>query len=198
MTGPDWFKTYRFSPIIDLPENFYIHDFSKGADPIPEGYTHSVGRYNEVRPNMYTCELFAGHRNIHMGVDIAAPIGTAVTSFYDGEIAYFANNNRPGDYGPTLVTRHFIEGKSLFALYGHLSLESLTEKKEGQKINAGDIIGTIGSEKVNGGWFPHVHFQLSCLDPQKADMPGVVSQSERTQALKDFPDPLRVLGPLYT
>ncbi|HET6528601.1 MAG TPA: hypothetical protein VFG39_07595, partial [Balneolaceae bacterium] len=58
-------------------------------------------------------------------------------------------------------------------------------------------IAEIGTEEVNGGWAPHLHFQLSVDDPGKADLPGVVSDDEREQALELYPDPRLVLGELY-
>ena len=78
-----------------------------------------------------------------------------------------------------------------------MSLESLENKTEGQAVKAGDVIGFIGDRDVYGGWFPHVHFQLSLRDPGKADMPGVVNPSEAEQILLDYPDPQWVLGRLY-
>ena len=54
-----------------------------------------------------------------------------------------------------------------------------------------------GSEEVNGGWPPHVHFQLSLKEPETHDMPGVVEQEARESALEIYPDPRLVLGLLY-
>lgn len=199
MTKPDWLKQYQFSPVIKLPEEYYVHDFRQGEDPLPSGQEYSVGRYNEVRQNMYTSELFTkDKRNIHMGVDIAAPVGEKVFSFYEGELFLFHNNDQEGDYGPTLIVKYSFEQATLYALYGHLSLESLQNKVVGQKIKQGEVLGTIGDSFVNGGWFPHLHFQLSLKEPKTADMLGVVSELEHKQALKDFPDPQWVLGPLYS
>ncbi|MCJ8275296.1 MAG: peptidoglycan DD-metalloendopeptidase family protein, partial [Bdellovibrionales bacterium] len=99
--------------------------------------------------------------------------------------------------GPTIVTEHQIGENKIYALFGHMSLESLENKTEGQAVKAGDVIGFIGDRDVTGGWFPHVHFQLSLRDPGKADMPGVVNPSEAEQILLDYPDPQWVLGRLY-
>ena len=61
----------------------------------------------------------------------------------------------------------------------------------------GFIVGWIGSEEENGGWKPHVHFQLSVKEPSTHDMPGVVSAEEREQAIQDYPHPFHVTGQLY-
>ena len=58
------------------------------------------------------------------------------------------------------------------------------------------MLGWIGSAAENGGWFPHVHFQLSRLQPVIADMPGAVAEAHREMAVHIYPDPQYVLGRL--
>jgi len=191
-------EDFEFVPVIDLPSTYEVYDFSGNYDPQRElKFTFGVGKYNEMRPNMYSHELFEGQRNIHMGVDIGAPVKTPVKCFYAGELVYMEYNSSPGDYGHTLVTRHNLGAKTLYALYGHLSKSSFLNKKLGQEFKAGETIAWIGDKSENGGWNSHIHFQLSWNDPEKADMPGVVSLVDREQALKDYPDPQLALGRLY-
>ena len=61
----------------------------------------------------------------------------------------------------------------------------------------GEVIAWFGAFEENGGWDPHLHFQLSLIEPETHDMPGVVAPEDRDQALRDYPDPRLVLGPLY-
>ena len=61
----------------------------------------------------------------------------------------------------------------------------------------GSILGWLGDRTENGGWNPHVHFQLSLVEPITHDLPGVVSAVDRDWARKNYPDPRLVLGPLY-
>ena len=82
-------------------------------------------------------------------------------------------------------------------LHGHLSRESLQGLKIGDQILKGQEIGKMGDEDENGGWPPHVHIQLSLIEPQHADLPGVVTPENRIQALLDYPDPRNILGMLY-
>ena len=195
---PQWLENTEFHSVINLPSDYYIHDFTEGDDPIPDNFQYSVGRYNEVRKEIYRSEIFLeGQRNIHMGIDIAGPVNEPVHSFCEGVLYKFTNNSSEGDYGPTLVYKHEINGQTLYALYGHLSLGSLKNKKEGQSVKKGEVIGWLGDRSVNGGWFPHVHFQLSLKQPIEANLPGVVAAEDHIQALKDYPDPRWVLGPLY-
>ena len=188
-----------FAPIIQLPEQYEVYDFTAGYDPnrqldLPFG----IGRYNEKRPSMYAGEQFTGtQRDIHMGIDIAAPVGTPLFAFYDGTILFQGDNDQAYDYGPTLVTAHQWLGQTVYALYGHLSRETLSKRQAGDRFSAGDELGWVGSKAVNGGWNPHVHFQLSLVRPQTHDIPGVVNDKDRDWALLNYPDPRLVLGPLY-
>jgi murein DD-endopeptidase MepM/ murein hydrolase activator NlpD len=187
-----------FHPIIFLPENTPVLDLSNGEDPARKPGDWGIGKYNEKRLGLYTTELFQGTRNIHMGIDLAGPVGTPIHSFDEGLLLFAAYNSAAGDYGATLVTEHMFQGKKLFALWGHLSMSSLRGKEAGQKISRGELIAWIGDETENGGWDrPHLHFQLSWVNPGKCDMPGVVSDNDREQALSIYPDPRMVLGPIY-
>ena len=192
------FSNYTFDNIIELPKNIYVHDFSTQNNFQNVESLFSIGKYNEKRPKMYKGKLFEKtNRLIHMGIDIGAPAGSNLKSFYDGEIFLFKNNNLKLDYGYTIITKHTFNHKNIYALYGHLSESSISNKKIGQKINSGEQIATIGNLTENGGWPPHVHFQLSLIEPKSCDLPGVVAEKDHDIALKLFPDPRLVLGKLY-
>ncbi len=195
------FSTYNFSPVIRLPAAYEIFDFTSGYDPgralsSPFG----IGRYDEDRRGMYDAALFQNSgepRTIHVGIDIGAPVGTPVHAFFDGEVFLFSYNAAEGDYGYTLITKHDFGGESLYALHGHLSHASCAGKKIGKKVARGDVIAWVGDRHENGGWNPHLHFQLSLEEPAVCDLPGVVSALQREVALRKYPDPRLVLGPLY-
>lgn len=182
--------------LIGGVEEYDVLDFT-GKKSNERRFPYSVGRYNEKRRGLYTQGIFAGERDNHLGIDIGAPAGTPVYAFEAGEIFLFADNANAGDYGPTLITKHVSFGKALYALHGHLSRNSLLGKKIGQTFAKGERIAWIGDEEENGGWPPHVHFQLSYEAPEKADMPGVVSDADLEEALRKYPDPRLVLGPIY-
>lgn len=199
------FKAYapRFRAVVDLPPGYEVYDFTSGYDPVRARTSlFGVGRYDERRRGMYVSELFSSDsseemRDVHVGVDIAAPVGTPVHAFFDGEVFLFGYNGAAGDYGYTLITRHIIDGIDLYALYGHLSAASVEGKTVGASFRAGEVLAWIGDTHENGGWNPHLHFQLSYERPCKCDMPGVVSMRDREAALRRYPDPRLVLGPLY-
>ena len=198
-------KTHQLAPfretmhhVIELADDYWVHDFTRGYDEdfiCP--YPHSIGRYDEIRPGMYTQALFEGKRDLHMGIDIGAPIGEKIYAFSNCVVHSMGNNAEDGSYGPTIITKHDFEGKDLWALHGHLSLESLDQVEVGQNIKEGDVIAFVGSKEVNGGWEPHLHLQLSWNEPEGNDMPGVVERIDRDSALNIYPDPRIVLGPIY-
>ena len=189
-------ETDSYHPVVFLPEEYEVRDFTTG-DYTPSEHEFDIGRYDELRPGMYSTELFSNSRFLHVGIDIGAPVGTPCMAFDDGEISHFGYNPDDGDYGYVIITKHIIDGRSVWALYGHLNSKSVENKEIGQKISKGEVICWMGDKHENGGWDSHLHFQLSLKEPETHDMPGVVSPEDRDLALKNYPDPRLVLGPIY-
>ena len=191
----DW-SAYDYHPVVHLPMDYTVLDLTDGSWESPET-EFSIGKYDEVRPNLYNTELFGGERNVHMGIDIGGPVGTPCMGFMDGEISHFGYNPAAGDYGNVVITKHDIGGVPVWALYGHLDAASIEDKRVGQIVESGDVIAWFGAFEENGGWEPHLHFQLSLVEPETHDMPGVVAPGEREYSLEIYPAPRNVLGPLY-
>ena len=186
-----------FARVIDLPDDYEVYDFTEGYDPTRAmASRYGVGRYDEKRRGVYTTELFSG-RDVHVGVDLAAPVGEPVRAFADGTVHRFGYNAAPSDYGFTLVTQHEVNGRAVWALHGHLAARSVEGRFEGQPVARGEVIAWVGDRHENGGWNPHLHFQLSLVRPEVPDLPGAVSDADRAHALTIYPDPRLVLGPLY-
>jgi murein DD-endopeptidase MepM/ murein hydrolase activator NlpD len=85
----------------------------------------------------------------HLGVDYAAPTGTAVRTVGDG-IVEFAG--RQSGYGNVVQIKHRGENSTLYA---HLSS---IDVQVGQKVEQGQLIGAVGAT----GWAtgPHLHFEF--------------------------------------
>lgn len=166
-------------------------------EPVWPATPWTIGRYDEPRPGVYTQALFGSARTVHMGVDLGAPVGAAVHAFAAGRVLHQGYNPAEGDYGHVVVTEHLLDGRSLFALHGHLSAASIRVRPAGSVFEAGEVLGWLGDADENGGWPPHLHFQLSWERPATHDMPGAVSLDERDAARTRFPDPRRVLGAIY-
>jgi len=187
-----------YHPVVILPINdTVVLDLTK--PPIIPGPLWSIGKYDEDRV-IYDQPLFEGKRTIHVGIDLGGPPYSAVHAFWDGRIIEAGINRAAGDYGPTLISEHKFFGNDtiiLYALFGHLSTASLSLSPIGREFKRGDVIAWLGKEDENGGWPPHVHFQLSWERPQTHDMPGAVSKQDREAALNVYPDPQLILGKLY-
>lgn len=96
----------------------------------------------------------------HYGVDIAADEGDAVSAVYDGTIVLASFTS---DGGYVIQIQH---ANNLVSVYKH---NSALLKKQGDRVEAGDIIAVVGNtgEYTDG---PHLHFELwyngTPLDPQ--------------------------------
>ena len=189
-------------PVMNLPSEYQKFDFKQNYSPVKMAeFTRSggwgVGGYLEKRSGMYLAPQYGNRRNVHMGIDIWAKEGEPVFSPLPGKIAYKAYHGEDGNYGATIVLKHQIDGRDLFALYGHLSKKSLTLNEVGAELEAGDTIGWLGNLDENGNWPPHLHYQISIKDPGEADMPGVVAEDEVEDAARIYPDPRIILGDIY-
>jgi 4-aminobutyrate aminotransferase-like enzyme/Ser/Thr protein kinase RdoA (MazF antagonist) len=172
------------------------------ADMKRGGARVGVGRYDEPRL-LYTSSLFGAsgnpteeRRTIHLGLDLFVVPGTRLHAPLEGVVHTVANNTAPLDYGPLVILRHSTgDGQEFFTLYGHLSKETLTELKVEQRIAQGQQFARVGAARENGGWPPHVHFQI-ILDLLEcgASFPGVAYASERAVWTSLSPDPNLLLG----
>lgn len=164
-----------------------------------------IGRYNEARPiyisNQYRLEGNDGPewRTVHIGLDIFMEPDAPVLSPLEGTVHSFRNNDAPLDYGPTIILQHTVDAKdrplTFYTLYGHLSADSLDGLFEGKHIAQGSSIGKIGNFPVNGGWPPHLHFQIiTDLLDSIGEFPGVARPSQREVWLSLSPDPNLIVG----
>src|SRR5262249_46344695 len=164
--------------------------------------TVGVGRYDEPRL-FYTSPLFGDalhptneRRTVHLGIDLFVEPGTSLHAPLDDIVHTVANNAAALDYGPVVILEHKTgEGDGFFTLYGHLSVETLEKLQVGQALARGEEFGRIGAPHENGGWAPHVHFQI-ILDLLELgeNFPGVARSSERDIWTSFSPDPNLLLG----
>ncbi|MDR6193933.1 peptidoglycan DD-metalloendopeptidase family protein [Siphonobacter sp. SORGH_AS_0500] len=161
------------------------------------GAVYGVGGYNEHRvlyrrsPHFQQAEE---PREIHLGIDIWAKAGTPVAAPLKGRIHSFRDNANFGDYGPTIILEHELDGQPFYTLYGHLSRTSLVGKEVGQQIQAGEVFSELGPFPENGDWPPHLHIQvIENLEGWSGDYPGVCAVSQREKYLNNCPDPNLIL-----
>ncbi|HTP70537.1 MAG TPA: aminotransferase class III-fold pyridoxal phosphate-dependent enzyme [Dongiaceae bacterium] len=162
----------------------------------------AIGRYNEPR-SIYSSSLFQPspnptdeRRTIHLGMDLFVEPGTPVFAPFNATVHALADNAAPLDYGPVVILRHQPQNSpEFFTLYGHLSRESLASLQPGQPIQQSQPFARVGAASENGGWTPHLHFQiiLDLLD-LGTDFQGVASASQRDLFTSLSPDPNLVLN----
>ncbi len=166
------------------------------------GALAGIGRYGEAR-FFYTSPLFANgdaltdeHRTVHLGMDIFVEPGYKVYAPLSGTVVAFSRNDAPQDYGPVIVLEHRTDKGDIFhTLYGHLSLDSLEGLELHKTVARGDPIGRIGTPDVNGGWPPHLHFQIIVdLLERDCDFPGVCKASEKGVWMAFSPNPNLILS----
>lgn len=125
---------------------------------------YGLGAYGEKR-TVYQTDQFADaaspeRRVMHTGIDVFAAAGTPVYAPLAGRVLSVVYNADPLDYGHTLILQHDAEGVPFYTLYGHLggSLPSLLSV--GDTVLPGQVIAHLGDWHENGGWAPHIHFQI--------------------------------------
>jgi murein DD-endopeptidase MepM/ murein hydrolase activator NlpD len=160
--------------------------------------TIAIGGYGEDRVVYKRSKHFgqgSDARSIHLGIDLWIDARTKVLAPFDATIHSFQNNDNHGDYGGTIILTHNLNGITFHTLYGHLSLGSLEGKSEGMSIKAGEEFAELGSPEENGGWPPHLHFQIiRDMGNKKGDYFGVTSPSEKEEKLYQCPNPNLILN----
>jgi murein DD-endopeptidase MepM/ murein hydrolase activator NlpD len=194
-----WIATLRPSGIEVIDGLHRALPGKLDAAEVKLGEPVRFGGYGEDR-SLYTQALFAPEgdepRTVHLGVDVFAPAGAAVYTPLSGRVHSSRINDNPGDYGPTIILEHTpIAGLTFHTLYGHLDRDSMKGLKPGTAFMAGEKIAELGTKRENGGWPPHLHFQIILeIGNAKGDYPGVCKRSERDHWLSICPDPGPLLG----
>jgi len=156
----------------------------------------SIGGYLENRTIYDHSDVFGGgeRRTVHLGVDLWCKSGTEVLVPLSGKIHSFNNNQAVGDYGPTIILEHILDGITFYTLYGHLSLDSIENLEVGQVFEKGDVLARVGDKSVNGSWPAHLHFQIiaDMLD-KKGDFFGVTSLEDKEKFSNLCPNPNLIL-----
>lgn len=194
---------------IDLSEKNPLLDYHKTSNPKYLGefidselktnnVKYGIGGYAEKRAIYRASEYFNAEENercIHIAIDIWTTVYTTFYAPLDGTVHSFKNNDLAYDYGGTIILQHEENGKIFHTLYGHLSLSSLVGLKKGMKIKAGTALCQIGDWHENGGWPPHLHFQIiNDMQGMEGDYFGACAENEIDFHLNNCPDPSHLIG----
>ncbi len=112
-----------------------------------------VGRYNEDRVLYRHSPLFDGEsesRSVHLGIDLFVMDGTEVMTPLPAHVHSVADNTGLGNYGPTVILEHELDGIRFWTLYGHLGRHSVVRLEMGQTLEAGEEFAVVGDLTENG------------------------------------------------
>jgi murein DD-endopeptidase MepM/ murein hydrolase activator NlpD len=116
-------------------------------------------RFGKVR------DPFTGETKPHLGVDLAAPPGTAVVATASGSVVRIGNDEV---WGKRITVDH---GGGITTVYAHLGG---VKTALGRRVKRGDAIGVIGSSGLTTG--PHVHYEIwkngTAIDPETCFFPA--------------------------
>lgn len=164
-----------------------------------KGVPYGLGSYGEKR-SVYATDQFADsaspeRRTYHLGIDVFAPAMTQVYAPLPGRVAFVTYNADPLDYGNTLILEHDANGVPFYTLYGHLAGTLQGLLNVGDAVQPGQLIAHLGDWHENGGWSPHVHFQIvtDMLEQQSGNFFGVGHESLWDVWQSICPDPNLIL-----
>jgi murein DD-endopeptidase MepM/ murein hydrolase activator NlpD len=101
----------------------------------------------------YRSDPINGHAAMHAGLDFRGPIGSPIHAAADGKVTFVGTKS---GYGKVVEISH---GNGMLTRYAHMSAQ---RARVGQRVDAGDVIGLIGSTGRSTG--PHLHFEVRIND----------------------------------
>jgi hypothetical protein len=161
---------------------------------------YSYGGYLEDRSVLWKDSYLPTDGMTHLGIDYNVPEGTRVFLPYLGRPVFrHLGGDQDGGWGGRLdfySEQHYVPNSGFYYILGHLDPDSMQEHDKDTYYGKGVIYaGKIGSAKVNGGWYPHLHLQVvskeeyeSFDDPMKIDGYGGGDFLHSR-----YPDPARLL-----
>jgi murein DD-endopeptidase MepM/ murein hydrolase activator NlpD len=124
------------------------HEGYELAMALGTAVTSPLGSFWQTSSYGRRADPFTGAASRHQGVDLAAPLGSAVRSVSDGTVSVAGYNDVLGNYVMIrLLFRTFV--------YGHMDRVFVSG---GELVTQGEKIGTIGMTGKTTG--PHLHFEV--------------------------------------
>lgn len=143
-----------------VPAAGTVLEYIECTEPLPDRYTMhrlSLGNLNTVTPILghvnseygFRVHPIDGKNQFHAGVDLGGQYGDPIKAFADGTVEYIGEDD---SYGLYMQIDHQNGVKSFYA---HCQSLQVTQ---GQKLAAGEVIGTVGASGSATG--PHLHLEL--------------------------------------
>lgn len=136
---------------------FNDHDqkvyFDKQGKALRKAFLRSPLKFSRISSEFTLRRLhpILGINRPHLGVDYAAPSGTAVRSIGDGKVTFVGWQ---GGMGKTVMVKH---NSTYTSVYGHLS-RFPNGLRIGGSVEQGSLVGYVGQTGLATG--PHLHFGL--------------------------------------
>jgi len=114
---------------------------------------------------------FTGRRQMHTGIDIAAPRGTSILAAADGVVTF---SGRMAGYGRVIVVTH---GFGFKTFYGH---NQKNKVRKGERVKRGQVIGTVGNSGYSTG--SHLHYEVLVKDRTINPLKYIVDEGRQARA----------------
>lgn len=141
-------RARRVNFSVSIPPQDYQNQSAGGVQGAmsPGGWAYPL--HGKLRVSSPYGVNRAGHKVAHTGIDWAEPMGTPI---YAPKAGIISSTDFNKIYGNQTIMDF---GGGYKALFGHQSKFAV---KPGQRVNAGQLIGYVGSTGNSTG--PHLHFQ---------------------------------------
>ncbi|NLU82507.1 M23 family metallopeptidase [Rhodococcus sp. HNM0569] len=148
-----------------VPAGFEVPDLGPDYAQVGQQLQHWVDQLNPIKPatvqpvsGTLTSNFGSRWGAHHGGLDIAAPVGTPVLAAADGTVI---SAGPASGFGQWVRVLH---DDGTVTVYGHVESYSV---HEGERVNAGDEIATVGNRGQSTG--PHLHFEVHDAAGNKTD-----------------------------
>lgn len=133
-------------------------DMHRAADQSKLAPDFTYGGYLEDRTLLWNGFEPDMKRMIHLGVDLSLPAGRVVASPRDSVVIHILRDTTTfNGWGGRIILK-MSDHPFPFVLLGHLHPDRIRVAM-GDTVREGQVVGELGDEAVNGGWFPHLHIQ---------------------------------------
>lgn len=127
----------------------------------------------------------------YKAADLMIPTGTTVIAAKSGRVVSVNSGNRH----PNNITIETSDGKGI-NYYTHLGANTV-KLRTGQKVQAGDVLGKVGTSEDAMGTDPHLHFDMlpprykyrpSCAGASCSNLPFIEVQPALVETFKKLPE----------
>jgi murein DD-endopeptidase MepM/ murein hydrolase activator NlpD len=174
-------QVYRAVRFID--KNGNTNYYTPTGQSLKAGFLRAPLHYSRISSTFSPSRMqpILHFRRPHLGVDLAAPRGTAIDAAGDGTVMFVG---RDAGYGNLIIIDH---GHGVTTRYGHIQ-RFVKGIHAGEHVTQGQVIAFVGSTGLATG--PHLHYEFringTAYDPLKVKLPGGagISSKYRSEFLK--------------